>query len=106
MRSLFQDRDEAGRALAARLADEHLPGRVVVLALPRGGVPVAAEIASALEGSLDVILVRKIGVPMQPELAMGEHRYDIADYGLTEDYVRERFGKDYCERHGFGGKRP
>ncbi len=66
----FRDRAEAGRKLAAAL--EHYRGlRPVVLALPRGGVPVAAEIAAALGAPLDLILVRKIGVPDQPELAMG-----------------------------------
>ena len=47
---------------------------VVVLGLPRGGVPVAAEVARALGAPLDVIVVRKLGVPFQPELAMGAHR--------------------------------
>jgi putative phosphoribosyl transferase len=66
----FADRVDAGRRLAARLG--HLRGQdVVVLGLPRGGVPVAAEVATALGAPLDVILVRKIGVPWQPELAMG-----------------------------------
>jgi tryptophan 2,3-dioxygenase len=66
----FHDRAEAGRLLADRLA--YLRGQpVVVLGLPRGGVPVAAEIANALDAPLDVILVRKLGVPFQPELAMG-----------------------------------
>ena len=66
----FHDRAEAGRLLAERL--NHLRGQpVVVLGLPRGGVPVAAEIAKALEAPLDLILVRKLGVPFQPELAMG-----------------------------------
>jgi predicted phosphoribosyltransferase len=66
----FKDRAEAGRKLALALAGyrDQLP---VVLALPRGGVPVAAEIAAALEAPLDLVLVRKIGVPFQPELAMG-----------------------------------
>jgi putative phosphoribosyl transferase len=67
---MFVDRVDAGRALAARLG--HLRGGgVVVLGLPRGGVPVAAEVARALRAPLDVILVRKLGVPSQPELAMG-----------------------------------
>ncbi|MGO8957498.1 MAG: phosphoribosyltransferase [Streptosporangiaceae bacterium] len=67
---LFADRVEAGRALAKRLL--YLRGLpVVVLGLPRGGVPVAAEVASALGAQLDVIVVRKLGVPFQPELAMG-----------------------------------
>ncbi|MFJ9431617.1 phosphoribosyltransferase family protein [Streptomyces sp. NPDC101490] len=66
----FGDRTDAGRQLAARL--DHLKGRdVLVLGLPRGGVPVAAEVAAALGAPLDVCLVRKLGVPRQPELAMG-----------------------------------
>ena len=66
----FANRDDAGRQLAARL--EYLRGQpVVVLGLPRGGVPVAAQVARALGAPLDVIVVRKIGVPFQPELAMG-----------------------------------
>lgn len=66
----FHDRKDAGRRLAEALSgykDQH----PVVLALPRGGVPVAAEVARALEGPLDLILDRKIGVPFHPELAMG-----------------------------------
>ena len=67
---VFADRVDAGRQLAARL--EYLHGQdVVVLGLPRGGVPVAFEVAEALEAPLDVIVVRKLGVPFQPELAMG-----------------------------------
>lgn len=66
----FRDRQEAGRILGERLA--HLAAvRPVVEALPRGGVPVAAEVARVLGAPLDVILVRKLGVPYQPELAMG-----------------------------------
>lgn len=66
----YSDRTEAGRRLAAALAsyrDRH----PVVLALPRGGVPVAAAIADALSAPLDLVLVRKIGLPSQPELAIG-----------------------------------
>jgi predicted phosphoribosyltransferase len=66
----FRDRSDAGRKLAAALA-EYKNQRPVILALPRGGVPVAAEIATAFTAPLDLILVRKIGVPFQPELAMG-----------------------------------
>jgi putative phosphoribosyl transferase len=66
----FTDRVEAGRQLAQALL-KFRGEQVVVLALPRGGVPVAAEVAAALRGALDLVLVRKIGVPMQPELAMG-----------------------------------
>ena len=66
----FRDRTEAGRRLAERLS--YLRGRpVLVLGLPRGGVPVAFEVARALGAALDVIVVRKLGVPWQPELAMG-----------------------------------
>jgi putative phosphoribosyl transferase len=67
---MFRDRTQAGRELAQRL--QHLKGLdVVVLGLPRGGVPVAYEVARALGAPLDVIVVRKLGVPYQPELAMG-----------------------------------
>lgn len=67
---LFEDRLDAGRQLAQRV--EHLRDpQPVVVGLPRGGVPVAAEVASRLGAPLDVLLVRKIGVPSQPELAMG-----------------------------------
>jgi predicted phosphoribosyltransferase len=66
----FRNRIEAGRALAQALAS-YKQQHPVILALPRGGVPVAAEIATALDAPLDLVLVRKIGVPFQPELAMG-----------------------------------
>lgn len=66
----FADRTDAGRRLAAALAGK-VAGDAVVLALPRGGVPVAAEIAKALGAPLDLVLVRKIGTPNEPELAMG-----------------------------------
>jgi putative phosphoribosyl transferase len=66
----FSDRADAGRRLAARLTPWRGPD-VVVLGLPRGGVPVAAEVAAALDAPLDVIVVRKLGIPFQPEVAMG-----------------------------------
>ena len=67
---VFEDRLDAGRHLVGKL--DFLRGEdVVVLGLPRGGVPVAAEVAEALGAPLDVIVVRKLGVPFQPELAMG-----------------------------------
>ncbi len=70
---MFTNREEAGRQLGARLG--HLKTdpdvRVVVLGLPRGGVVVAAQIATALAAPLDVLVVRKLGAPLQPELAIG-----------------------------------
>lgn len=72
--TVFRDRCDAGRRLAESI-ERMLPAlradRPVVLALPRGGVPVAAEVAAALGAPLDLILVRKLGVPHQPELAVG-----------------------------------
>ena len=67
---MFRDRTEAGRRLAGRLSAWR-DAEVVVLGLPRGGVPVAAEVARALHAPLDVLVVRKVGVPWQPELALG-----------------------------------
>ena len=67
----FADRDEAGRLLAAALAMMKLPANVIVLALPRGGLPIGLEVAKKLNAPLDVVIVRKLGVPWQPELAMG-----------------------------------
>jgi putative phosphoribosyl transferase len=83
----FRDRTEAGQLLASRLAAYAKRPDVLVLALPRGGVPVAYEVARALQAPLDVIIVRKLGVPGQEELAMGA----IAAGGggvLNEDVVR------------------
>ncbi|MGE5157107.1 MAG: phosphoribosyltransferase [Gemmatimonas sp.] len=67
---LFQNRTDAGRQLAHALL-RYKGLHPVVLALPRGGVPVAAEVAATLDAPLDLLLVRKIGLPSQPELAMG-----------------------------------
>jgi putative phosphoribosyl transferase len=67
---IFEDRREAGRLLA-RALEEHRARRPVVVGLPRGGVPVAFEVARHLQAPLDVFVVRKLGVPFQPELAMG-----------------------------------
>src|SRR5258705_3264011 len=68
---LFRDRKEGGRLLAAKLAAYANRPDVLVLALPRGGVPVAYEVARALNAPLDVFIVRKLGVPGHEELAMG-----------------------------------
>ncbi|HTK29657.1 MAG TPA: phosphoribosyltransferase [Vicinamibacterales bacterium] len=86
--ALFRDRSDAGRQLAARLSAYAASRDVVVLALPRGGVPVAAEVASRLGAPLDVFLVRKLGVPGHAELAMGA----IAEGGvqvLSDDLIAE-----------------
>src|SRR4051794_24230001 len=83
----FRDRREAGRVLARELSEYADRPDVLVLALPRGGVPVAYEVARALEAPLDVFVVRKLGVPGREELAMGA----IAGGGvvvLNEDVVR------------------
>ncbi len=84
---LFDDRVDAGRQLAERL--ESLRGQdIVVLGLPRGGVPVAFEVAKALRAPLDVLVVRKLGVPFQPELTFGA----IGEGGvrvINEAVVRE-----------------
>jgi putative phosphoribosyl transferase len=87
-RTVFRDRVEAGDVLAARLG--HYAGRadVLVLALPRGGVPVGARVARALGAQLDVFVVRKLGVPGHEELAMGA----IASGGVrihNEEVVRK-----------------
>lgn len=98
IKQIFADRVEAGRLLGARLAARNFE-RPVVLALPRGGLPVGLEAARALNAPLDVVLVRKIGVPWQPELAAaavvdGEHpelvrnEEVIAMAGLDEAYLR------------------
>jgi putative phosphoribosyl transferase len=80
----FGDRRDAGRALAAALRDDAVVRVPVVLGLPRGGVVVAAEVAAALGAPLDVVLVRKLGLPEQPELAMGA----IAAAGDAVETVR------------------
>jgi putative phosphoribosyl transferase len=97
MAALFRDRREAGVALARRLAGLELADPVV-LALPRGGVPVAVEVARELHAPLDLLLVRKIGAPMQPELAVAaivdgaQHDLVVDDEtlawsGATREYV-------------------
>jgi putative phosphoribosyl transferase len=66
----FADRKQAGRELAGHLVRMHFAQPIVVLALPRGGVPIGTEVARALKAPLDLLLVRKIGTPWQPELAV------------------------------------
>jgi putative phosphoribosyl transferase len=113
----FEDRGDAGRRLADKLL--HLKDQQpIVLALPRGGVAVGFEIARALDAPLDIVLVRKIGVPWQPELALGavadgaspetfidRHlatSLDVPDSYIEEETARqleevERRRKSYCE---------
>jgi putative phosphoribosyl transferase len=82
----FKDRSDAGRRLAQALEGRKLE-RPVVLGLPRGGVPVAAELSRALDAPLDVLVVRKLGLPRQPEVAMGA----IGERGarvLNDDVIR------------------
>src|SRR5436853_3789771 len=84
---LFRNRTHAGQVLAGMLEEYGNRDDVVVLGLPRGGVPVAAEVASALHAPLDVFLVRKLGVPGHEELAMGA----IASGGirvLNDDVIK------------------
>src|SRR4051812_31878989 len=103
----FGDREEAGRLLAACLTHlkEALP---VVLALPRGGVPVAAPIAAALQAPLDVLLVRKIGAPDNPEFGIGavvdgarpELVVDeelVAQLGVSRDYIEQESRRQLAE---------
>ncbi len=95
--ALFANRAEAGRRLAERL-ERYRDAHPVVLALPRGGVPVGYEIARALDAPLDLVLVRKIGAPSQPELALGAvangaHSVTVLNddvvgaLGITDDYI-------------------
>lgn len=67
----YRDRKDAGQLLAGQLQAYRGHPDVVVLGLPRGGLPVAAEVARALDAPLDIVVVRKVGVPFQPEVAMG-----------------------------------
>ena len=96
----FADRTEAGRLLARELVRLDLADPVV-LALPRGGVPVAAEVAAALHAPLDLLLVRKIGAPGDPELAVGAvaegeppvivaEPQTLALYGADSVYLEQR----------------
>ena len=114
---IFEDRLDAGRRLADRL--NHLRGAdLIILGLPRGGVPVAAEIAAALDAPLDVSVVRKLGVPFQPELGMGAigedgvriineevmHVAGVSDEDLAAVEERERAELDRRARRYRGGQ--
>ena len=101
----FADRSQAGRLLAEQLQAYSGRADVVVLGLPRGGVPVASEVAAALGAPFDVFVVRKLGVPFQPELAMGA----IASGGVrvvNDDVVRAvGIAPDVLERATFEQQR-
>jgi predicted phosphoribosyltransferase len=117
---LFRDRREAGRLLAAKLTAYANRPDVIVLALPRGGVPVADEVARALGAPLDVFVVRKLGVPGSEELAMGAvatggvrvlndqlvNRLGIPDHLIDAVAVRE--GQELARRERLyrGGRPP
>jgi len=92
----FADRSDAGRKLAQALL-RYKDQEPVILALLRGGVPVAAEVAAALDAPLDLILVRKIGVPAQPELAMGAVANGGAPLVVRNDDVIRMAGIEEAE---------
>jgi putative phosphoribosyl transferase len=94
---MFKDRKEAGMLLAEKLKDFAGQQNVLVLALPRGGVVTGVEIANRLKAPLDVLIVRKIGHPWQPELAVGAisetgsivyNEAVVSSVGVTKDYLR------------------
>lgn len=115
---LFQDRREAGKALAARLASFKGRPNLIVLGIPRGGVVVGHEIAQALGAPLDVYITRKIGAPHNPELAIGAVASDgtllidhqlVRRLGVSQDYVeeeserqRQEIGRRLAEYRGEG----
>jgi putative phosphoribosyl transferase len=89
---MFADRSAAGRDLGRRLAEAGIADKVVVLGLPRGGIPVACEVGAALGAPVDALIVRKLGAPFNPELALGA----IAHGGVTvyNDALLEQLGLD------------
>lgn len=96
----FVNRAEAGRLLGRRLQAEHLQGPLVVVALPRGGVPVAAEVARCLGAPLDLLIVRKIGAPWQPELAVAAIVDGMPPVIVIDEDISAATGADaaYIER--------
>jgi putative phosphoribosyl transferase len=106
MSRLFQDRMEAGRALAGLLGAYARRKDVLILALPRGGVPVAFEVAQALNLPLDVFVVRKLGLPSNEELAMGAlatgnvrvlNEEVVNSFGITESIIEAVAEKERVE---------
>lgn len=108
MTECFADRTDAGRQLAGALSDYAGRSDIVVLALPRGGVPVAYPVACALRAPLDVLVVRKLGVPNDPELAMGAiatggamhlQRSVIRSMGVTDAQLTDVIVRETAELH-------
>jgi len=108
MHMRFKDRHDAGKQLAVGVSELRL-SKPVVLGLPRGGVPVAYEVAAALDAPLDALIVRKLGVPSQPELAMGAIGEDgvrvlngavVSSVGLGSSDIEsvEEFEREELER--------
>lgn len=102
----FKDRDEAGWLLGARLADRQFPENTIVLGLARGGVAVGFPVAAQLRVPLDIVVVRKVGVPEQPELAMGAiaggevqtlDEQLIGYLGISKDEVEEVVATEKAE---------
>lgn len=115
----LRNRTEAGRLLGAALAAYRARNDVLVLALPRGGVPVACEVADALGATVDLIIVRKLGAPGQEELAMGAiasgaarvlNRDVIESLGVPERVIAEVERRERAEierrEHAYRGERP
>ena len=106
MSRLFQDRMEAGRALAGLLGTYAHRKDVLILALPRGGVPVAFEVAQALNLPMDIFVVRKLGLPTNEELAMGAlasgnvrvlNEEVVNSFGITESIIEAVAEKERAE---------
>jgi len=103
---VFKDRRDAGRQLAGRLTQYRDKADVIVLGLPRGGVTVAAEIAQALRCPLDILIVRKIGFPGDPEFAVGAvsetgtvvfNESIVAGYRVSRDYLEQETARQKIE---------
>jgi putative phosphoribosyl transferase len=118
-RRTFRDRREAGRVLAEELASYRGKDGVLVLGLARGGVPVGWEVAAALHAELDVFLVRKLGVPQWPELAMGAlasgggvvmNENVLSSLAISDDQVRAVIDRETAElqrrEQAYRGGRP
>ncbi|HTB10038.1 MAG TPA: phosphoribosyltransferase [Bryobacteraceae bacterium] len=104
---IFQNRSHAGQLLAEELKRRKLPAETVVLALPRGGVPIGFAVAHALHAALDVMVVRKLGVPWQPELAIGAiagghlalNQDLIQELGISQPQIQSIVEKETAELH-------